>query len=1128
MSSLGNTQRGRWNRVAIGSAAALVVATSAGVIAGFNHASPLAPSVAYAEAPPGWADGLDHVMVFTKQSPTEVGAPSIAQAAQALEGAAPADTAPATVPVTAAPTDPPTTVAAVISASGHHLVVHHADGSTSDVEVAPQQFREVAAETDAERAALANAAATNPMALLVEDHSGAVGAIHARYVLTAGALEEVAQATPATTTAAAAANGGAANASALAPARPLPAAPAGGNGAPVSPADKAVLEQLSAVPGVQSVTRVVNGTFAVRTSGSRDGLSKVPGVVSLAEDLQLMPFDDSYQNLQWALANRGAADQANGVAGIAGDDANVVPAWTVSKGSGITVAVIDTGVDSAHPDLSSQMWVNSKETCGNGVDDDHNGFIDDCNGYDFAMNDANPTPDASATGGYHGTHVAGIVAAAQNTVGVVGAAPLAKIMSVKVADTTGALSTSAIYAAIVYATDNGAKVINMSLGTSPGTQRSWVTGYEAAVKYAVDHGVTVVAAAGNNGVDIGAKPVFPANFSLYYPGVITVGASTNSDTKASFSNYGSPVNVNAPGQSIISSVPGSAYGFLSGTSMATPLVAGAVADVLATGSVSVPGDVRDRLVSRAKALSWGPRLDVGAAVGSTPSNGVQVFYDGADTLRPDTAGDIKVRVEAANLPAGVTGAKVSVATINNGVVYAVGGLPVTVKAGTGASTQASTATDGSLVTVPLDANTQVNSQRWQFGLNAPIPAGSYAVVTELVDATGTTKGGAFVGYIQVADSPVPTPSTIVATSVATSPVTTVAGATTTVRAPTTTVPSGATTTTVRATATTAPSAVGPTTTVRAAATTTVAVPTLPTTSIAYSPPDVVAPGPTTTVKAVATTPATTAPGATTPAPTTPSPTTPATTVPAATTTVKAATTTTPATTVPANTTPVTAPITTAPITTPTTTPTPPPDQSGQWRLDSMTPRIASNAGGVALTLSGAFPTNVPVYVWFGTLSAVIASSDGATLTLTSPTVTFSGSVDVSVRFTSSTSVTMTLTNAFTFNTPTPSTTVPAATTTTVKAATTTTVKGASTTVPAGVATTVVTGTTTPGATTTTTRAATTTAVTTTTVKGVATTVVIRGNVQLRPPVSGGVLSKLNASSWPTAGCTGASCAAASV
>ncbi len=906
--------------------------------------------------------------------------------------------------------------------------------------------------------------------------------------------------------------------------------------------DPALIAALAAVDGVASVDHVAAGTFAVATAGSRDDLLAVPGIAGLVEDSLYVLYDDPNQSQQWAIANTGAAAQANGTPGVAGADANVTPAWAVSEGAGVVVAVLDTGVDLTHPDLAGRMWRNVDEVCANGVDDDANGYIDDCQGWDFGMNDANPSDDRGASGSFHGTHVAGIVAAGRNGVGIVGSAPQATIMPIKATSaSSGGLSLAAVYSGIIYATDNGAKVVNMSFGSLPGDTRAnqWVM--EQAVKYATDRGVTLVAAAGNSNVDIGVRPVFPANFSLYYDGVITVGSTTNSDTRSSFSCFGSPVNVYAPGSSILSSVPGGGYGFASGTSMATPLVAGAVADLLAAGVVSTPREARLRLVSTARALTWGPRLDVAAAVGTAPARSTQVVYEGAHVIRPDTMGRVGIRVNSAVLPAGVVGARVSVATSDAGSVYAVGGLAARLTRSDGTTTDAVSAADGSLVTVTLDASTQVAPGEWRFDLDAALPEGMYGVVTELVDASGTAIGGAYVGYLRVAPPPpatAPAPG-ITTTTVPTSPITSPITSPTTTSAPATPAPSPP-----------VPSTPGPSTSLVSGPTSSVVGPTpSPTTSpvTTTSPSSPVTTAPATTTPAVPTT----APSSSlAPTPTT-APSSPTSSV-AATPSPAPGTTTVPATTVPVTTVPVTpVPVTTVPA---TTTPAPAPDVDGVWRVDSMSPRWSSIDGGVALTITGRFPTSVPVYVWFGTRAVVLASSDGATLRLDAPRVSTTGVVDVAVKFTTSRSYDLVLADAFIFgaaSTP----TAPVTTTTTTTTTTAPTTAGPTTTGPAitGPATTVTTSapvtstpaispttstvatpispTTTPVPTTLPTSPVTTSPVTTspvttspvTTSPVTTSPAIARGSLALRQPATSGALSRLVSTSWPASGCSTASC-----
>ncbi len=251
-------------------------------------------------------------------------------------------------------------------------------------------------------------------------------------------------------------------------------------------------------------------------------------------------------------------------------------------GSGsVVVAVIDTGVDYTHPDLVANMWVNTGEIPGNGIDDDGNGYVDDVYG-------ANTIADNGGADGAegdpmddhgHGTHVAGIVGAANNREGIVGVAYNAKIMAVKAGQSTGVFNQSDIAEAILYAYEMGADVINMSFGGSAisiAVQEALETAYTRS---------TLVASAGNDGAPNEATdyydplPNYPAALS-YVVGVMSVGAM---GVESSFTNWdvaaynSREYEVYAPGEGIISTLPGSGYGMLSGTSMAAPVVSGAAA-----------------------------------------------------------------------------------------------------------------------------------------------------------------------------------------------------------------------------------------------------------------------------------------------------------------------------------------------------------------------------------------------------------------------------------------------------------------------------------------------------------------------------------------------------------------------
>jgi subtilisin family serine protease len=254
-----------------------------------------------------------------------------------------------------------------------------------------------------------------------------------------------------------------------------------------------------------------------------------------------MPNDPDY-GLYWGLKNTGQA--VNGSAGIAGKDMSVSKAWDINTNcAAITVAVIDTGVDYNHPDLTTNIWNNTAEIVGDGIDNDGNGFVDDIRGWDFVQGDNDPMDFA-----HHGTHVAGTIGASGNNgVGGTGVCWNASIMPLRVLGSTGSGSTADIIAAVNYAVANGAKVINMSLGGG---------GYSSLMNNAIASAPNVlfVLAAGNDGTDNDSTPSYPASYTQ--PNIISVAATTQVDGLAYFSNYGvTSVDVGAPGTNIRSTVP---------------------------------------------------------------------------------------------------------------------------------------------------------------------------------------------------------------------------------------------------------------------------------------------------------------------------------------------------------------------------------------------------------------------------------------------------------------------------------------------------------------------------------------------------------------------------------------------
>ncbi len=264
--------------------------------------------------------------------------------------------------------------------------------------------------------------------------------------------------------------------------------------------------------------------------------------------------NDPLWNQQWALHRIGAP-----------------AAWSISHSHGTIVAVIDTGANLQHPELQSSLWRNPGEIAGNGKDDDGNGKVDDIHGWHFYHRPVGQFYEAAEDNvlhddNGHGSHVAGIVAAqTSNAVGIAGVSWGARLMIVKVLDELGEGWYSDITQGIIYAADNGAKIINLSLGGVEFAQS-----LQDAVNYANNKGALVVAATGNDG----GKVLYPAACDQ----VMAVAATGTMDQRMEWSNYGPQVDIAAPGESIVSTWrTGAEYRSMSGTSMATPHVSGAAA-----------------------------------------------------------------------------------------------------------------------------------------------------------------------------------------------------------------------------------------------------------------------------------------------------------------------------------------------------------------------------------------------------------------------------------------------------------------------------------------------------------------------------------------------------------------------
>ncbi|PCK06908.1 MAG: hypothetical protein COA42_16975, partial [Alteromonadaceae bacterium] len=338
-----------------------------------------------------------------------------------------------------------------------------------------------------------------------------------------------------------------------------------------------------------------------------------------------LPDDERLEDL-WGLHNTGSTG------GTAGADIDALEAWGLETGDrSVIVAVVDTGIDYTHPDLADNMWINTGEIADNGIDDDGNGFVDDIYGYDFINNDGDPMDD-----GDHGTHVAGTVGAVgNNNIGVSGVNHEVSLMAIKFLGAFGGGDGADAAAGIIYATDNGAHILNNSWGGGPFSQTLL-----DAIEYAHDHDVLFVAAAGNSGIDNDTFDTFPANYEV--PNVISVAATDHNDALAGFSQFGlNSVDLGAPGVDVVSTVPGDNYVSFDGTSMASPHVAGVAALLKAyrpainsveikaalLESVDPINDLQGRSVSggRLNALSalntvFAPWLNLdGALVGEIPA-----------------------------------------------------------------------------------------------------------------------------------------------------------------------------------------------------------------------------------------------------------------------------------------------------------------------------------------------------------------------------------------------------------------------------------------------------------------------------------------------------------------------------
>ena len=344
--------------------------------------------------------------------------------------------------------------------------------------------------------------------------------------------------------------------------------------------------------------------------------------------------------------------------------------WELIHGAPqVVVAVIDTGVDLDHEDLRDNFWVNSGEIPDNDMDDDGNGYIDDVHGFDFYDNDSSPMDERG-----HGTHIAGIIGAVGNNgLGVTGVAWDVQMMVLKFTGGDGLGRIDTAIEAIRYAIDNGAHIINSSWvikSPSTTTQQS-LTELKKTIEEASQAGILFVTGAGNGdenkkGYDIDQTPVYPASLKL--DNMMTVAALGGDGSLANYSNFGSQtVDLAAPGNAILSTLPGNHYGYYSGTSMATAFVSGTAALMMSRNSEWTALQVKDVILNYAthqgslegKVLSKGSLNIMQSLNGETTLAGInldeeaqEVSLEGAESPEQVGAEDPAVSQDSSNALSG--------------------------------------------------------------------------------------------------------------------------------------------------------------------------------------------------------------------------------------------------------------------------------------------------------------------------------------------------------------------------------------------------------------------------------------------------------------------------------------------
>ncbi len=318
-------------------------------------------------------------------------------------------------------------------------------------------------------------------------------------------------------------------------------------------------------------------------------------------------------------------------------DVGATQAWDLVEGLGdaarVTVAIIDTGIDTAHPDLSPNLWTNTKEIPNNGKDDDGNGYIDDVHGYNFWDSSGDVTDDND-----HGSHLAGIIGAVgDNGLGVAGVDWNVNLMAVRFTDAQGNGTSSKAIEAIDYAIRNGAKIINASWILNLGDQQTGPNWEDSnllnlAIQRASDAGILFITAAGNQfdtnkGLNLDTNPVYPASF--HRDNMIAVAAVDEAGQLAAYSDYGSStVDMAAPGAAIVSTAANGGYLAMTGTSMSTAFVSGAAAMVYSIRP--------DLTAAQVKAILEDSTVPQSSLAGKVATGGMLNLFDAASMAKDGT------------------------------------------------------------------------------------------------------------------------------------------------------------------------------------------------------------------------------------------------------------------------------------------------------------------------------------------------------------------------------------------------------------------------------------------------------------------------------------------------------------